>query len=242
MSNLTTENKKKIQTNRKSIFEIEGNVNHNKAKAYLIRSLIQENAALIAKNQNSAFLGNRQLANENTEALFRNRIALAQALPSNTEVETNFREASINKAKLDFLVHRSHLNGKVLSISHDLAALNAQAININRRIMDANEEIKQFNARSIEENTRLIGATNNPTPESNAALIEANLAKIRSLNEQVNKNNGAIDELFATTEANRAAIKANSEQIATRREEILKNHDAIAANRAKIADLIGNRA
>ncbi len=130
---------------------MEGTVNHNKAKAYLTRSVIAENAALIAKNYNSAFLGNRQLANENTDALFRNRIALAQSLPSGTDVEINFREATINAAKLAFLNHRSHLNAQVLSISQELAALNAQAIAVNRRIMEANEGIKDQNSALIGE-------------------------------------------------------------------------------------------
>jgi hypothetical protein len=133
------------------IFELEGTVNHNKAKAYLARSVVAENAALISKNYNAAFLGNRQLANENTDALFRNRIALAQSLPADSEVEINFREATINQAKLAFLDHRSAVNGQVLSISQDLAALNAQAISINKRVLEANESIKDFNSALIGE-------------------------------------------------------------------------------------------
>jgi hypothetical protein len=131
------------------IFELDGCVNHNKARAYLARSLIAENAALINKNYNAAFLGNRQLANENTDALFRNRIALAQSLPATNEVETNYREATVNAAKLAFLDHRSRLNGEVLSVAQDLAALNSQAISINRRVMELNENIKEQNARWI---------------------------------------------------------------------------------------------
>ena len=44
------------------------------------RSLVQENAALISKNYTSSFMGNRQLANQNTEDLYRNRLAILRAL------------------------------------------------------------------------------------------------------------------------------------------------------------------
>eukprot|EP01034_Spumella_vulgaris_P046131 gene46131-57520_t len=54
--------------------------------------MIAENGALISKNYNAAFMGNRQLANENTDAIYRNRIALTQGLPISTEVQRNFRE------------------------------------------------------------------------------------------------------------------------------------------------------
>jgi len=242
MSALVEENKSKIAANRKAIFELEGNVNHNKAKAYHLRSKVAENSALIGKNYNSAFLGNRQLANENTDALFRNRIALMQCLPTSNQVEINYREAKINEAKLAFLDHRSSLNGQVLSITHDMAALNAQAIAINRRIMEANETIKEKNSALIAENTTLIGRNHGaPTAESNAAIVAANASKIAEINARVSKNNAAMDELDALTVVNRNAALDNSKQIAERGVAIAANYDLISANRARIAELVGAR-
>jgi len=243
MSALIAENKANIAKNRSAIFNLEGSVNHNKANAYLTRSVVAENSALISKNYNAAFLGNRQLANENTDALFRNRIALAQCLPSSTDVEVNYREASINKAKLAFLDHRSTVNGQVLSITQDMAALNAQAIAINRRIMEANENIKDFNSKLISENTAWLDGSlhHHATPEGNAAMIAANAAKIAAITERVHGNNRAAEELLATTEANRNAALANSAQIAERRQAILKNYEQIKANRHRIAERVAER-
>jgi len=242
MSALIAENRAKIGENRAKIFELEGSVNHNKAKAYLLRSKVAENTALINKNYNSAFLGNRQLANENTDALFRNRIALFQALPSNNEVETNFREAKINQAKLAFLDHRSTVNGQVLSISQDLAAVNAQAIAVNRRIMDTNETIREKNSALIAENTSLIGFNHGtPTPESNAAIVAANAAKIEEIKSRVATNSATLDALETQTDANRAAALENSQQIAQRMVAIKANHELIAANRSRIAQVVAAR-
>jgi len=242
MSALVAENKAKIQENRAKIFELEGSVNHNKARAYLLRSKVAENAALISKNYNSAFLGNRQLANENTDALFRNRIALFQALPANNEVETNYREAKINQAKLAFLDHRSTVNAQVLSISQDMAAVNAAAIAVNRRIMETNEAIREKNSALIAENTSLIGHNHGtPTPEGNAAIVAANAAKIQEIKDRVGTNGDSIEALETQTDANRASAIENSNQIAQRLVAIKANHDLIAANRAKIAAVVASR-
>jgi len=235
---LSAENKAKIAANSRSIFELEAAVNHNKARSYLARSRIQENGALIAANRNSAFLGNRQAANDNTEQIFRNRIALLKTLPADNDVQVNYREAKINQARLAQLNHRSKLNATVLSISHDLAAINAQAIAVNRRIMEANEHIKEFNSGIIAENTALISASHNPNPESNAALIAANAATIKEIQDRVGGNNSTVDELSHLIDSNHASILKNAKEIHDRREAIIHNHELIAANTARIAEKI----
>jgi len=238
MSSLSAANKDKIAKNRKAVFELEGVVNHNKARAYLTRSAISENAQLIHKNYSAAFLGNRQIANENTEAIFRNRHALINTLPSTNEVEINFREAWRNKAKLEYLQHRSQLNSTLLAISQDLSALNKAAIGVNRKVMDANERIKDFNAGLIADNTALIGAVHNPTPESNAAIIAQNAVVIEEIRKRVGENDGVITALWGFVDSNRNDAIENAKLIANRREEILNNHKLIVENAKRIADLI----
>ena len=61
MSNLT----------RQALVELEGTVSHNRAKGYIARSQVAENNTTSAQNYNAAFLVNRRIANENTDALFR---------------------------------------------------------------------------------------------------------------------------------------------------------------------------
>lgn len=131
------------------MFEVESVVANNKAKAYLVRSITAENSALINKNYHAALLGNQQLANENTEALFRDRMAIFKSFPTETEVQSNFREAMLNRTKLDYLNHRTHLNEQILTISQEFIALNEQAMSVNRRIMEVNETIRQFNTEKI---------------------------------------------------------------------------------------------
>ena len=73
MSSQVESNRANISKNRADLFLAECEVMKNRTNAYMARSLVHENKALIDKNYNSAFNGNRQLANQNTEDLFRNR-------------------------------------------------------------------------------------------------------------------------------------------------------------------------
>ena len=132
---------------RANLFRAECSVTENKSNAYMARSQVMENQALITKNYNSAFLGNRQLANENTDSLFRNRNAIMRNINANNDVEKNFKEAQINKCKIDQIEHRAALNAKVIAVSKQMAEINAQMIKVNSEILAANEEIVQFNAK-----------------------------------------------------------------------------------------------
>lgn len=139
-------NKQAIAKNRKTIFQIEGQVMANKALAYQSRSMIEENRLMILSNYAAAFMGNRQLANSNTDEIFNNRAEILNAMDAVGDVQENYVNAQKNKAKLDFLRHRSELNSSVLKVSERLAEINAELIEINAQIMSANEKIVAFNA------------------------------------------------------------------------------------------------
>ena len=65
--NITQENKTKIQSNRREIFELEALVNANKAQVYATRATIEQNYTSIMRNFSSAFLGNNNLNTQNTD-------------------------------------------------------------------------------------------------------------------------------------------------------------------------------
>ena len=68
---LTTDTQESPSFARQAIFELEGTVSQNRAKAFIARSQVAENSTLANQNYNAAFLVNRRIANENTDALFR---------------------------------------------------------------------------------------------------------------------------------------------------------------------------
>jgi len=145
-----------VQKNRRAIFEVEAAVTSNRAKAYASRSSVEENRAGILKNYTAAFMGNRQLANQNTDDVFRNRKAILATLETQNDVEENFKESLINQANLDFLEHRSNLNGAVLAVNEKMVAVNKLLIEVNDTIMKANEGIVKFNDNQISQNNKLL--------------------------------------------------------------------------------------
>ena len=187
MSNVSV-NKEAIKKNKKRIFEIDSEVMTNKTMIYASRSMIEENRLMILSNYAAAFMGNRQIANSNTDEIFENRQAILDNAETNNEVEENFINSQKNKAALDFLNHRSALNSAVLSISEEMADINSRLIDINRRIMESNQEIVEFNQNQIEMNSSLLGGDlqpSNATPESNATTIENNQKMMAELEKRV---------------------------------------------------------
>ena len=237
------ENRKNIKKNKRALFELEGQVMVNKARSYATRSNIEENRYLILKNYVAAFVGNRQLANQNTDDIFENRITILENLDieDNNEVQKNFILSRINKAKVDFLEHRAALNQTVLSVNEELIKVNEMLIAINERILSANELIKNFNAKEISENKNLIAGNIAPekaTPESNAEVVQSNADRVAKLTELAASNSQRIENIYDEVATHRQHIQENSDAILSRREGIEQNHEEIAENKKVIAEMI----
>lgn len=239
-------NRKAIQDNRKKVFLLEHLVASNKASAYLTRSTIMENQNLIKRNYEAIFGGNRQLGNHNTDDIFHNRSVLVRNLGKGgklNDVQENYRNAMINKVKLEYLDHRSKLNGKVNHISEKLAAINALLIEVNHDIMAANEEVVQFNASVIADNANIIKggadkALASATPDSNAQIIAANAAKIEEISKRVQENQALNQTNYDKACANRKAIDENTTDVYARRQRMQENRKHVDENAQAIATFI----
>jgi hypothetical protein len=187
-------------------------------------------------------MGNRQMANQNTDDIFRNRKAILQSMKVEGPVQANFRDSLLNQAHVDFLDHRSKLNARVIAVSEKMSEINRMLIEVNHMIMEGNAEIVEFNSGNIEKNRQWLDGDLHPkqaTPETNAERIASNTARIAEIQERAAANRAKIDAVMEKVEANRAIILKDSEEIYARREKILANHEKIAANQARIAEMIG---
>jgi len=186
------------------------------------------------KNYNAVFHGNRQYVNANTDAAFRNRITWIKNIETSDPVKINFREASANRAKLDYLEHRSSLNTKLSKVSTEFAEINKKLISMQEEIMNANAEIIEFNKKVIDGNSHLFanGLTgwDSATPESNAKLIDSNLHTIAEISKRVQQNAADNEKVFESVKANGEHIAANYAIILKRRAEILENRKHITEN------------
>ena len=226
-----------IKANKRRIFKIDAEVMTNKANAYISRSMIEENRLMILSNYAAAFMGNRQLANSNTEEIFENRKTILDNYKSKNDVEENFINAQKNKASLDFLKHRSELNTSLLKVSEEMAAINAKLISINKKIMDANQAIVDFNAKQIAENKSLINGSLRPEkakPVSNAKIIKSNTNAMKYLEKNVKNNRKRMNDLFLKSQKNSDSLMQNKNLIKQRRNSALSNRDKILANKSLI--------
>ena len=229
-------NKAAIAANRKTIFNIESNVLSNKALVYQSRSMIEENRLMIMSNYSAAFMGNRQLANANTDEIFANRSAILGAMDADGPVQENYVAAQTNKSSLDYLEHRSKLNSSVLEISAKMADINAQLVAVNQEIMAANQSIVEFNFVQIVKNSEMLSGALRPseaTVESNAALIAGNTAAMADLSEMLRRT-AKMEEILETSASNASKLMANKDQINERRVAIMENRKGILANKQKI--------
>jgi len=233
-------NKAAVKKNRRSIFEVEAAVTANRAKAYAARSIVEENRAGILKNYTAAFMGNRQLANQNTDDVFRNRRAIISSIDADTAVEENYRDSLLNEATLEFLEHRAGLNLAVLGVNEKLVVVNKLLIEINDSIMAANEGIVKFNNAQIQKNNKLLDDALKPskaTTASNAA-IKKNAAKAKAVKNAALANSKKMEKMTYEMQKNRTKIEANAAKIMDRRASIQKNAANIAKNQARVAKII----
>ena len=226
-----------INENRKRVFAIDAEVMTNKALIYSSRSIIEENRSMILSNYAAAFMGNRQLANNNTDEIFKNRHAILDNINTQSDTESNFVNAQKNKASLDFLDHRSTLNSEILGISNDIAEINSKLIEINEKIMASNKKIVDFNSEQIRINSELLDDNLHPenaTVDTNAELIKQNRDKMTDLETRISSNREKMEELISKSENNSKSLAENKKKIHERRATIMKNRETIMKNRSKI--------
>ena len=85
--NLTKYSNSKDQ---RTISHIETRIRSNKAMIYQSRAMIEGIRMMIISNYSAAFMGNRQLANTNTDAIFAKRNAILNNMEAIGDVQENY--------------------------------------------------------------------------------------------------------------------------------------------------------
>jgi len=239
-SDATKANRALITENEALLYEAHLKVSTNKSKLLAVRSVIEENRALLMKNYSAAFAGNRLMVNQNTDSIFKNRIAILHAMKLEGQVGENFRNSKYNEAKIDFLEHRSLLNNRVAKTNVMMAAANAKMIEANNKILDGNGELVKFNEAAIETNTKLLTGlvAGKSTSEANAARIAKNKEGIDKIVSHADKYDEKVEATTKAALENRSKIIANAADIDQRRKKILDNRTKIGENGMKVVGQI----
>ena len=86
-------NEENIRKNKRHIFELECQASTSYAESLLLIADIEENRALLSRNFSAAFNGNRAIAVDNIEDLYRCRMLMIDALTAKTDIQQNFKAA-----------------------------------------------------------------------------------------------------------------------------------------------------
>ena len=210
---------------------------------------MQENASLIAKNYASAFGGNRQLTNQNTDDLFRNRLGILRAMALHAGedlVKQAYVDALQIKEKLAFLEHKATLNYQVLDLTLKMAEANGKGIAVNSRVMDTNEEIVHFNAEYIASNRQWLqnglNAVHEATPQRVVELAKANQETMAQMVTLTGQDKQKVTACLLAAKENHQSIMMNAMAVQERRKNIEANRASIQANQQAVANLLASAA
>ena len=238
---MNPQDKAKIQANRRKIFELEILINSNKTKVEVCRASIEQNYASIMRNYNAAYMGNHHLANQETDEILRNRLAIMSNMIAEQDIEINFRESMNNKAQLDFLEHKSSVNKTILEVNNQLTEINKKLIELNRMIMKKNEDTLQFNTDNLATNEKFLKGEFHPskaTEKDNKKRIDQNTKRCKKIEEMASENQKRIIEIQSKTQTNAIDIMKNSVQISERRERINDLQEKVNENQNSVAEMI----
>ena len=206
--------------------QIWSNLLNQKSKNYLLRSKIDQSLAITKSNLAASFIGNRQMANHNTDDI---------KYCINEIIEKNSIEPDATKLNVDliFLKHRQKLNMRLLENSKILIAATEQLQQAQQKVMKTNEEIVKFNLSMLEATSEII-STNELPIESRLGVseIQAELEKIEKScllsDKTTNKLIEQIENIFVKN-------SLLSEELDKKREKIIKNRERISGVRADLS-------
>ena len=240
---LVAENKKAIQKNKRSIFELEAGVSTTYAELMLLLSDIEENRALLNRNFTSSFTGNRSIAVDNVNDLFNSRLVMIDSLEAKSEVEVNFKTMFSNMTKIDQLENRAKLNTKLSEIIGRVQEVNIILQTINELIAESNESVVEQADTMISENAEWVdGAVSEKmklaTANANKQGVGSNIERLEKLIEDSNIAEQEAEKILKRVNDVTKGILKSGEDIAGRREAIEADRERVIANQRRTADLI----
>ena len=199
---------------------------NQKSKNYLLRSKIDQSIAVTNSNLSASFLGNRQMANHNTDDI---------KYCMNKIIDKNSAEPDATKLNVDliFLKHRQKLNKRLVENSKILIAAIEQLQMAHQKVMRTNEEIVKFNSSMLETTSEIISTNELPFQ------LRLGESEIQSELEKVEKgclsSDKTTQKLIKQVEDLRMKNDLLSEELDQKREKIIKNRDRISGVRADLS-------
>ena len=236
-------NEENIRKNKRHIFELECQASTSYAESLLLIADIEENRALLSRNFSAAFNGNRAIAVDNIEDLYRCRMLMVDALTAKTDVQQNFKSAMGNSLRIDLLENKFYLNEQLQAVAEQMAAINEMLKSLNEMIADSNENLADQGGEMVSENASWIDGEIDKmfkaaSSDSNADLVKSNADRLESLTGKADVAAKSAGLKVKQIESETKSIIDNGDDIAARRARIQAEREKVVANQKRSSALM----
>lgn len=238
-----TLNEENIRKNKRHIFELECQASTSYAESMLLIADIEENRALLSRNFSASFNGNRAIAVDNIEDLYRCRMLMVDALNAKVDVEQNFKSAMGNSLRIDLLENKFFLNQKLREVATQMTAVNELLTSLNKLIADSNEALADQGAEMVAQNAEwidgeLVRMFEAVSADSNAEIVKSNADRLEGLSAQANDAEKEESMTAKQIEAETKSILDVGGDIAARRVRIQAEREKVVANQKRSSTLM----
>ena len=236
-------NEENIRKNKRHIFELECQASTSYAESLLLIADIEENRALLSRNFSAAFNGNRAIAVDNIEDLYRCRMLMVDALTAKTDVQQNFKSAMGNSLRIDLLENKFYLNEQLQAVAEQMAGINEMLTSLNEMIADSNENLADQGGEMVSENASWIDGEIDKmfkaaSADSNADLVKSNADRLESLTGKADVAAKSAGLTVKQIESETKSIIDNGDDIAARRARIQAEREKVVANQKRSSALM----
>ena len=238
-----TLNEENIRKNKRHIFELECQASTSYAESMLLIADIEENRALLSRNFSASFNGNRAIAVDNIEDLYRCRMLMVDALNAKVDVEQNFKSAVGNSLRIDLLENKFFLNQKLREVATQMTAVNELLTSLNKLIADSNEALADQGAEMVAQNAEwidgeLVRMFEAVSADSNAEIVKSNADRLEGLSAQADDAEKEESMTAKQIEAETKSILDVGGDIAARRVRIQAEREKVVANQKRSSTLM----
>ena len=238
-----TLNEENIRKNKRHIFELECQASTSYAESMLLIADIEENRALLSRNFSASFNGNRAIAVDNIEDLYRCRMLMVDALNAKVDVEQNFKSAMGNSLRIDLLENKFFLNQKLREVATQMTAVNELLTSLNKLIADSNEALADQGAEMVAQNAEwidgeLVRMFEAVSADSNAEIVKSNADRLEGLSAQAVDAEKEESMTARQIEAETKSILDVGGDIAARRVRIQAEREKVVANQKRSSTLM----
>ncbi len=195
----------------KSIMAIEANILWTRAKTSALLSLVEQHRFQALSNISSQILEKRQLINQTTDDIYRDRYNALKILPAKTVDDLDYKSILEMESRIDVLEHRHKLNKSMLDVAEMMGSVNRQLLEVTELLQETNQHLNEFNHKRLSENMAKVDLTDISSAyshdeikekyESSLQRIEVLLEKTKGLSidsenflEEVNNRKNTIQE------------------------------------------------